>query len=68
MKTAKVLYGKFSQESGNTVRHVYDASGNLVGLIRKLEGGGYRVYRQKDGKSRDKDTLEQAFKTIRRAT
>lgn len=67
MKTANVVKGKFSEVSGNVVRHVYDSSGNLLGLIRKLEAGGYRIYRVTDNKTRDKDTLSEAFKTIRRA-
>jgi len=65
MKT-NVVYGKFSDVAGSGVRHCYDASGNLLGVIRKLSDGTYRVYRQ-DGKVRDKPRLQEAFRTVARA-
>lgn len=65
MTTAKKAYGKFSDVSGTDVRHVYDNSGKLLGIIRKISTG-YRVYRTADGKTRDKQYLSDAFKTIRR--
>jgi len=65
MAQVKAAYGKFSDVSGTDVRHVYDASGRLLGVIRKIKGG-YRVYRTADGKTRDKQYLSDAFKTIRR--
>jgi len=65
MKTSNVVYGKFSKVGGTGVRHVYDASGNLLGVIRKKEAGGYRICRL-DGKIREKEKLEEAFKSIRR--
>lgn len=65
MAATKKAYGKFSDVSGSDVRHVYDNSGKLLGIIRKIEGG-YRVYRTADGKTRDKRLLADAFKTIRR--
>jgi hypothetical protein len=59
--------GHFSDNAGSSVRRVYTEEGTLLGVIRKLEAGGYRVYRQLDGKQRDKRTLKEAFQTIRRA-
>lgn len=63
----KIVVGKFSENAGSAVRRVYDASGNLLGTIAKKESGGYRVYRLKDGKVREKRLLEDAFRTIARA-
>ncbi|MNY48604.1 hypothetical protein D3C86_1839500 [compost metagenome] len=51
----------------HTVRSVLDSQGNPLGVIRKLEEGGYRVYRHKDGKIRDKESLDDAFRTLARA-
>lgn len=68
--TNKVVHGKFSKVSGTGVRHVYDASGNHLGVIMKLDkehGGGYKAIRTRDGKSRVKPLLADAFKTIRRS-
>lgn len=65
MKTSNVVYGKFSDIGGTGVRHVYDAAGNLRGVIRKKEAGGYRIYRV-DGKVRDKEKLQDAFASIKR--
>lgn len=67
MATTKQCFGKFSDVSGTDVRHVYTPEGTLLGVIRKLAAGGYRTYRTRDGKSRDKATLQEAFRTIRRA-
>jgi len=65
--TIKSAHGKFSELAGTQVRRVYSDEGTLLGVIRKLEAGGYRVYRQLDGKIRDKGSLKEAFQTIRRA-
>ncbi len=57
----------FSETQGSEIRHVYTEDGSrLLGMIMKLGRGKYRVVRM-DGKQRDKDTLKEAFKTIRRA-
>lgn len=63
---SNVIKGRFSERNSN-VRHMYDASGALLGTITKLSDGTYRVYRLKDGKVRVKEYLEEAFKTIRRS-
>lgn len=65
MNTVKQCYGKFSEVSGNGCRHVYTPEGRLLGVITKMEQGGYRVLRM-DGKTRQKATLAEAFKSIRR--
>lgn len=67
MATIKAARGHFSELAGTQVRRVYSEEGTLLGVIRKLEAGGYRVYRQLDGKIRDKRSLKEAFQTIRRA-
>jgi len=70
IKQAKIVHGKFSEVSGTGVRHVYDAFGNHLGVIVKLDktqGGGYKAIRTRDGKSRVKPLLADAFRTIRRA-
>lgn len=52
---------------GSDIRHVYTPDGEqLLGMILKLGRGKYRVLRM-DGKERTKETLTEAFKTIRRA-
>lgn len=65
MANTKMVYGKFSDVTGTECRHVYDVSGNLLGVIRKVSEG-YRVYRTTDGKVRTKRLLADAFKTIKR--
>lgn len=62
----KVITGKFSKESGSKVRDMFDSDGNFLGLVTKLDGGGYRVLRT-DGKVRDRDTLKEAYRTVARA-
>ena len=63
----KQVVSHYSEISGTDVRHVYDASGKtLLGTIFKIGRGKYRVLRI-DGKSRVKDSLADAFKTVRRA-
>lgn len=59
--------GHFSETGGNSIRRVYTEEGTLLGIIRKLSDGSYKVYRQLDGKERIKPTLKAAFQTIRRA-
>jgi hypothetical protein len=61
------VHGKFSDLAGTGVRRVYTEEGTLLGIIRKLSDGSYKVYRQLDGKERIKPTLKAAFQTIRRA-
>lgn len=54
-------------DTGTDVRHVYSEDGTiLLGVIYKMGRGKYRVLRI-DGKTRTKETLTDAFKTIRRA-
>lgn len=60
------VHGKFSDLAGTGCRRVYTEEGTLLGIIRRLEDKTYRVYRQADGKIRDKKSLAEAFKTIRR--
>lgn len=62
----KVIKGHFSKTSGSKVRDMYDSDGKYLGLITKLDDGGYRVIRV-DGKQRVKDSLEEAYKSIARA-
>ncbi|MNQ38148.1 hypothetical protein D3C85_517120 [compost metagenome] len=65
-KKALHLQGRWVNDE-HTVRSVLDSQGNPLGVIRKLEEGGYRVYRHKDGKIRDKESLDDAFRTLARA-
>lgn len=66
MTTKNKVISHFS-DTGTDVRHVYSEDGKtLLGVIYKLGKGRYRVLRM-DGKSRNKDNLTDAFKTIRRA-
>lgn len=58
--------GSFSPTAGSTVRRCFDASGNFLGVIVKAGKGKYRVQRV-DGKSRIKDSLAEAFASIRRS-
>lgn len=62
----KVIVGRFSKTSGSKVRDMYDEDGNFLGLISKLEEGGYRVLRT-DGKTRTKPSLEEAYRSVARA-
>lgn len=58
----------FSAINGTSVRHVYSEDGkSLLGIVYKESKGRYRVQRLSDGKVRHKETLEAAYKTIRRA-
>lgn len=68
MKTqsTKQAVGHFSPVSGSQCRHVYSSEGRLLGIIVKLERGGYSVQRM-DGKQRFKEKLADAFKSIKRA-
>lgn len=66
MNKHKVL-SRVSATVGSDIRHVYTADGEReLGMIIKLGRGRYRVLRA-DGKERTKDTLAEAYKTIRRA-
>lgn len=62
----KIIVGHFSKTSGSKVRDMYSSDGEFLGVIAKLDEGGYRVIR-KDGKQRNKLTLEAAYRTIGRA-
>lgn len=66
MANVKVVTGQFSPVAGNTVRRCYDASGAFLGVIVKVGKGKYRVTRI-DGKTRLKDSLADAFASVRRA-
>lgn len=58
--------GSFSPISGSKVRRVFEAD-RFLGTITKLDdGSGYRVFRLKDGKTRIKRYLADAFKSIKR--
>ncbi len=64
----KAAKGHFSAINSTSVRHVYSEDGkSLLGIVYKEGRGRYRVQRLSDGKVRHKDTLEAAYKTIRRA-
>lgn len=66
MRNKKVV-SRVSANVGSDIRHVYTEDGSeLLGMILKLGRGKYRVLRT-DGKERTKETLTEAFKTIRRA-
>lgn len=66
MSKHKVV-SRVSSVVGSDIRHVYTEDGQtLLGMILKLGRGKYRVLRM-DGKERTKETLTEAFKTIRRA-
>lgn len=65
--SANKVTSHFSSVSGSDVRHVYTEDGKtLLGVIYKMGRGKYRVQRI-DGKSREKDSLKEAFKTCRRS-
>jgi hypothetical protein len=64
-QTKAAVTGSFSPTAGSTVRRCFDASGNFLGVIVKMKKG-YRIQRT-DGKSRVKDTLAEAFASIRRS-
>ena len=65
--SANKVTSHFSSVSGSDVRHVYTEDGKtLLGVIYKMGRGKYRVQRM-DGKSREKDSLKEAFKTCRRS-
>lgn len=65
MSKHKVI-SRVSATVGHDIRHVYTEDGKtLLGMILKLGRGKYRVLRM-DGKERTKETLTEAFKTIRR--
>lgn len=66
MSKNKVV-SRVSETLGSDIRHVYTEDGERnLGMIIKLGRGKYRVLRV-DGKERTKETLTEAFKTIRRA-
>lgn len=66
MSKHKVI-SRVSRTVGSDIRHVYTEDGQkLLGMILKLGRGKYRVLRM-DGKERTKESLTEAFKTIRRA-
>ena len=66
MNKHKVLC-RISATFGSDIRHVYSEDGEQeLGMIIKLGRKNYRVLRV-DGKERTKETLSEAFKTIRRA-
>lgn len=62
------IKSSFSPIAGSRVRRVYDErSGLFLGTITKLENSqGYRVFRLRDGKTRTKRYLSDAFKSIKR--
>lgn len=62
----KVIVGKFSKVSGSKVREMRLSDGTFLGFIEKLDEGGYRIIR-KDGKSRVKPLLEDAYRSIARS-
>lgn len=64
--TIKQAKGSFSAINGSQVRIVYTPEGKILGTVRKLEKG-YQVVRV-DGKIRTKETLQAAYKSIRRAS
>ena len=65
--SANKVTSHFSPVSGTDVRHVFDEDGKkLLGVIIKVGRGKYRVQRI-DGKVREKESLNEAFKTVRRA-
>jgi hypothetical protein len=67
MSEAKKVSSHFSSVSGSNCRHVFSEDGQtLLGMIFKEGVGKYRV-RRVDGKTRVKDTLQEAFRTVRRA-
>lgn len=67
MSSKTKVISHFSKVTGSDTRHVYSEDGKyLLGMILKMGRGKYRVIRM-DGKERTKDTLTDAFKTIRRA-
>ena len=65
--TIKSVKGSFSAINGSDVRIMYTDDGKILGTIKKLKDRkGYQVTRI-DGKIRVKETLQAAYKTIRRA-
>lgn len=66
--TIKKAVGSFSSINGSDVRIVYTESGTILGTVKKLKDRkGYQVVRV-DGKVRVKETLQAAYKSIRRAS
>lgn len=60
------LVSHVSATEGYDIRHVYSEDGStLLGFIVKSGRGRYRIVRS-DGKEREKPTLTEAFKTIKR--
>lgn len=65
--TIKQAKGSFSSVNGSNVRIVYTNEGAILGTVTKLgDRKGYRVTRI-DGKVRVKQTLADAYKSIRRS-
>lgn len=68
MSTIKTVKGNFSTVTGSDTRIVYTTDGKILGTVHKLsDKRGYKVVRI-DGKVRTKQTLAEAYKTIRRAS
>lgn len=63
--SGQVIVGKFSKTEGSKVRTMYTETGKFLGFIEKLEEGGYRILRL-DGKQREKEKLEDAYRSIAR--
>lgn len=61
----KVVKGQFVENTNNKIRKIYKGE-ELVGMITKLDEGGYRITRM-DGKVRFRDKLEEAYLTCARA-
>lgn len=61
----KVVKGQFVENTNNKIRKIYRGE-ELVGMVTKLDEGGYRITRM-DGKVRERKTLEEAYLTCARA-
>lgn len=66
MAKSTAIKGEFSTVTGSNTRRMYDASGNFIGLIIKVQNG-YQIRRFPDGKVRVKPTLREAFQSIARS-
>ena len=64
---SNIVKGTFSKVNGSKVRMMFDKDGKLIGSITKMENGDYRIFRLKDGKTRVKQYLADAYKSIARS-
>jgi len=68
MASIKDIKGEFSNVSGTDVRRYFNTkTGEFMGLITKLESGGYRVSKFPQNVVRVKPTLAEARRSLARS-